>query len=92
MHKYNVNDILYLIKGEYKITGDVEDRHFSYLKSIFEGDSDSLVFIDKDRKDNIAAVLCCSFSFFSSSANFRARFLASASTNCFLSSGCSCRL
>jgi len=53
MCKYELNDILSLIRGKYNIAGDAKERYFSNLKPILEADSDSLVFIGAERKDKI---------------------------------------
>lgn len=53
MHKYNLSDILSLIKGEYRISGRTDGEGFTNLRPALEAENDSLVFVSADRKDKM---------------------------------------
>ena len=53
MRKFNLSDVLSLIKGAYKISGRTDGIYFTNIKPVLEAEKDSLVFVSADRKDKM---------------------------------------
>jgi UDP-3-O-[3-hydroxymyristoyl] glucosamine N-acyltransferase len=53
MRKFNLSDVLSLIKGAYKISGRTDGIYFTNIKPVLEAEKDSLVFVSADRTDKM---------------------------------------